>query len=90
MIRIEVTKELRTIPFTDKKTGQRTSFDVQVCYAHIGGEKYPSKCEIAAPKGAAPYQPGMYTLAPESIYLGEYNRLSLSPVLVPLAAAKVG
>lgn len=86
MLKIEVTEELRVIKFRDKKTGEPRSFSVQVAYAHIPGEKYPSKIEVEPPKGEAAYAPGMYQLAPESIYVRD-GRLAISPRLLTQSAA---
>lgn len=67
MIKIEVTAEQKSIGYTDKKTGERKSFVKQTAWAHVPGDKYPTKIEVSPPKGEAPYAEGVYLLAPESI-----------------------
>lgn len=49
---------------------------------------YPSRFVIDLEQGAQPYPPGFYTLATQSIYVGDFSKLKLGRVkLVPIKAA---
>lgn len=86
MLRIEVTADQRTVDYKSRD-GKPASFTVQVAYVHLAGQKYPARIDIAARRDQAPYAPGLYTLSPESFYVGgKYGKLEFSPVLVPIAA----
>lgn len=87
MIKIEVTEEVRRIKYR-AKNGTEQSFEVQVCYAHLAGNKYPVKTEVGVPRDGAPYVPGVYVLAPESIEVDERGRLAIFPKLRAAAPAK--
>jgi hypothetical protein len=86
VIKIEVTEETRTIPFADKKTGERKSFVVQTAWAHCPGDKYPIKVELSPPKGEAAYSAGTYVLAPESITVAD-GKLVVRPKLLTQSQA---
>lgn len=86
MYKIEVIGPVREIPFTDKETGERTSFRVQEAAFHTPGSKYPKVFEIAVPRGAQPYAAGFYDLAPDSVYVSRMGKLTLTPKLKPVAA----
>lgn len=83
MIKIEITGNQRTVNLKDGR-----SFPVQEAYAVLPNAKYPSRCEIAPPKGAQPYSAGIYTLSPDSFYVDRFGSLTLSPKLLPVAGAK--
>lgn len=84
MIKIEVTDEVREIKWT--KNGERKQMLAQVCYAHIPGDKYPTKIEVLPAKGEPPYAAGVYVLAPESITVQD-GRLTVRPKLLTQSAA---
>lgn len=91
MIKIEVTDVVRRVNWTDKKTGERQHFDVQEAWAHIPGDKYPTKIEISPERGNAPYKPGVYALDPNSVCIvtdqfGK-SKLGLKPKLLTQSAA---
>ena len=81
MIKIEVTGNNRNVT---TKTG--VQFVAQEAYAHIPGQKYPSRIELLPPKGQQPYPAGAYTFGPDSFYVDGYNKLSLGLKLQPLKA----
>lgn len=91
MIKIEVTADVRTIKFADKKTGEQRAMFVQTAWAHVPGDKYPSKIEVIAPKGEAAYAEGVYVLAPESIVVTSdengRSRLTIRPKLLTQSQA---
>lgn len=66
-MKIEVTEETRDVRWTDKKTGERRSMVVQTAWAHVPGDKYPSKIEVTPPRDSPPYAAGLYVMAPESV-----------------------
>lgn len=86
MIKIEVTEEARLVKWADKKTGEQKSMTVQTAWAHIVGDKYPTKIEVMAPKGEAAYPAGVYILAPESVTVFE-GKLVVRPKLLTQSAA---
>lgn len=46
---------------------------------------YPTKISIGLEQGQQPYPAGMYTIAPSSIYVGDFGRLKLGRlVLIPI------
>jgi len=46
---------------------------------------YPTRISINLEQGQQPYPPGIYTLAPQSIYVGDFGKLKIGrTVLVPL------
>lgn len=82
MLKIEVTGNNRQIT-----TKQGATFMAQEAYAHIPGQKYPSRIEVLPPKGQQPYAAGVYTFGPDSFYVDGYNKLALGLKLQPLKAA---
>lgn len=97
MIRIEVkSTEVRSISGTSK-TGKPYNIRDQEAYAYTVGRDgqprpYPERISLQLEDDQAPLEPGIYTLAPASLYVGDYGRLMLGrPQLVkaqPVAAAK--
>lgn len=86
MVKIEVTEESRQVRWTDKKSGEQKSMVVQTAWAHIPGDKYPTKIEVMPPKNEPPYTAGVYVLAPESIVVSE-GKLVVRPKLLTQSAA---
>ncbi len=80
MIRIEVisciTKEVAS-----KKTGEIFRIPEVSGYAH-GLDRYPQAVKFSVAKDAEPPKPGMYELAPESMYVGKFGQLSVKSSLV--------
>lgn len=64
-MKIEVTEEVRQVKW--EKGGKKESMTVQVAWAHVPGDKYPTKIEVVPPRGEAAYAAGNYVLAPESV-----------------------
>ena len=85
MIRIEV----KAAEFSTETRGQYTFYE-QVAYAHVSDRNgrpaaYPRQIKLQLDKKKPEALPvGMYTLAPQSIFVGKYDALSLAPVLVPV------
>ncbi len=93
MLRIEIkTSEVRTISGTSK-TGKPYTIRDQEAYAWTVGRdgkprEYPERISVQLDDDQEAYRPGVYTLAPQSLYVGDYGRLQMGkPKLQPLAAA---
>lgn len=86
MIKIEVTEEARVVKWNDKKTGEPKSMMVQTAWAHVIGDKYPSKIEVMPPRGEAAYPAGVYIMAPESVTVVD-GKLVVRPKLLTQSAA---
>lgn len=69
------------------KNNQPMTLYSQSAYLHRSGEKYPLPFQLQLDSGNG-YQVGMYTLHPESLFIGQYNKIECRPKLVPLTAAK--
>jgi len=92
MIKIEITSNA-TQQLTSKKG---TFYYKQSAYAYTHGrdglpKKYPEEISIILMKDEAgnpeAYQPGLYTLSPQSIKVGNFRSLEIGfPTLKPLVA----
>lgn len=89
MKEIDMTSEVKTINFPDKKTGERRSMRKQIGFIDMGGP-YPEKVEISVEDAAQPWPEGKYLLDVESmLYLNRYGSLALGrPVLNTPAPVK--
>lgn len=94
-----ITVEIKEVAVTNKsgtaaKTGKAYSIDEQTGWAHLCDKSgnphpYPVRVQIALENGQDPYQPGLYTLAPESLYANRYGQIEIRPVLKPAQSAAV-
>ena len=83
MIKIDIkSTECTEKSGTAKGTGKRYSFKEQQAWAHLPGEPYPSKIKLTLNDDEQPYPVGSYTLAPDSLYVGDFNALALKPRLI--------
>lgn len=93
MIKIEINSaEVRVKAGTSARTGQPYSIREQDGWAHTCDRQgkpnqYPVRCTITLGDQQAPYAPGAYMLAPESLYTNRFNQLEIAPVLKPINAA---
>tara|TARA_B100001146_G_C16069620_1_gene385845 strand:- start:468 stop:743 length:276 start_codon:yes stop_codon:yes gene_type:complete len=71
---------------TSKRTGQPYSIREQNGYMHKKGTPYPEKIKITLGDNDAPYQPGNYTLHPESFFVDRFGSLAVRPKLIANAA----
>jgi len=75
------------------KNGKPWTIREQAAYAHVLDDsgkpgKYPVRCKIGLEDKQAPYAAGLYTFGPQSIIVGDFDKLTLARVkLVPFAAA---
>lgn len=67
------------------KNNQPMTLHSQAAYLHRSGEKYPLPFQLQLDSGNG-YQAGMYTLSPESLFVGQFNKLECRPKLVPVQA----
>lgn len=95
MITIEVEKASFDEKSGTTKNGKPYSIREQECYAHVldrdtgKARKYPVKTRVMLDKDAAPYQPGMYTIDPASVQVGDFDALSFQRIrLVRVQAQK--
>lgn len=84
MIVIEV-KSGDAHTFTAKSGKQ---YRTQEAYAHTARadgtpHAYPSRFEFFLERDQAPYAPGVYTLAPASLYVDRGGRLAVAPKFIP-------
>lgn len=92
MIKIEIrSAEVVTKSGVSARTGKPYSMNEQRGYAFTcdrqgNPQPYPSQLCITLANGVQPYQPGLYTLAPSSLYTNKYDQLEISPNLVPISA----
>jgi len=92
-IKIEVSSDtVITRSGISARTGKPYSMREQEAYAHTVSRdgqpsKYPQRIKITLGDTQAPYQPGLYTVAPESFYTDRFESLTLGLVLRPLPAA---
>lgn len=84
MIKIEVKSVAVQSRQIISKQGQPIVFHEQEAWAHTtdangNPHPYPQRIilNIDQDKGQQPYQPGIYTLAPESLFVNRFNSLQL-------------
>ena len=93
MIKIEIrSAEVKTKSGIAAKTGKPYSIREQSGYAFTVGRDgqpnaYPVPLSISLQQDQAPYAPGVYTLAPSSVYTNRFDQLEISPVLVAVQGA---
>lgn len=77
-MKIEISDtEVRTRNFT--KDGKQLTFREQFAWLH-SEDKYPTQFKISL-GDQEPYQPGLYTISPGSIYVDRYGSLAFKRVL---------
>jgi hypothetical protein len=91
-IKIEVkSAEIYTKTGTSARTGKPYSIREQDAYAHICDrdgkpQPYPVKIKLMLGDQQSPHAPGNYQLSDTSFWVDRFAGLSITPVLVPLAA----
>jgi Helix-destabilising protein len=86
MLKIEIHKaELKTFTWQDKKGVTRTGHK-QNGYAHLPGKPFPIEISLRVDEPGKVYQPGVYTLSPDSFYIDRFGSICCNPVLVPAVA----
>ena len=95
MLKIEIqSAEVNVKAGTSARTGKPYSIREQQGYAHTVDRSgkpnpYPARCSFTLGDDQPPYAPGLYQLAPESIYINRFGQLEISPVLKPLSPVSV-
>lgn len=90
MIQITITKnEVRNMKGIGKTSQKPYDFNIQTGYAHVMDEQgvlceFPEKFEFTLPNGQAPYERGLYTVAPSSIFVGRDGHLEFRTILSPV------
>lgn len=81
--------------FVDERKGNKNGKDwaisTQAAWAHFVDptgvpERFPTKVALQLESGQKPYKSGEYILNPSSFFRGDYDRLSIRPVLHPIAS----
>jgi hypothetical protein len=94
MIRIIVSKTaIRDLKGNAKNTGKPYHLRIQEAYAFTvdadgNSDPFPEKFEMMLDADQAPYAPGEYVLHPSSLYMSRDGKLSVSPRLAPVKAAR--
>lgn len=80
--------EIKSTDIHTREVGKNT-FREQQAWAYIvyNGKQndYPAEIKVNLTKGQSAYDIGFYTVAPESLYVGEFKKLSIGRLqLLPL------
>lgn len=91
MIKIEVTDKVTEKSGISSKTQRPYSIREQQAFAHVYEKdgtlaRYPKEIKLSLRDDTPPFAPGDYTIAPASVFIGEFGRMELNPVLVPVKA----
>lgn len=84
-IQVEVVDPNVTSRNITTKSNQPMTLYSQNAYLHRAGEKYPLPFQLQL-DSAHGYQAGMYTLSPDSLFVGQYNKLEVRPKLVAITS----
>lgn len=93
MIKIEVSSTAEHVKEgISTKSGKPYRIREQSAYAHIHNQDgtpkpHPVEIRLTLDDNQPPYPAGLYTLAPESLYVGGFGSLQIRPRLRPLAAS---
>lgn len=55
-------------------------------WLYLGDSKHSQRMVIPLQNGQTAYTPGQYVLADDSLWVGKFSQLNVTPRLVPLAA----
>lgn len=93
MIKIEIkSAEVYSKSGISKKSGKPYTIREQDAWAFVSDREgkpqpYPARIRLHLFDDQQPYPAGVYQLVPASITVDRFSSLSISPVLVPLAAS---
>lgn len=65
------------------KTGKPYQIREQRAYVTLPGQKYPQNIKVTLDDNSAPYPPGIYTVGPDSFFVGRFEDLQMRLRLVP-------
>jgi len=83
MIRIEINPDSPIVTIQTKRGAMRKQeIYVQTLGRDGKPQKYPVRAEVILGDNEQPHAPGIYTLAPASVYVDRFGSLALSPKLV--------
>jgi len=91
MIKIEVTDKVTEKSGISSKTQRPYTIREQQAFAHVfekdgTASRYPKEIKLSLRDDTPAYAAGDYTIAPSSVFVGEFGRMELMPVLVPIKA----
>lgn len=78
---------------TAKASGKPYTIRKQTAWAHVVDQdgkpyEYPARIELQLDNDQSPFAVGLYTIAPSSFFVGDYDKLAMRRlVLQPLKAA---
>lgn len=77
-----------------KNTGKPYTIRKQTAWAHVVDQdgkpyEYPARVELQLENDQAPFQPGNYTIAPASFFVGDYDKLAMRRLVLQPLQAKV-
>ncbi len=93
MLKIEVqAAEVNVKQGTSVKTGKPYSIREQDAWAYCYDQQgrphpHPMRMRVTLEDNQQPYAPGIYTLAPESLYVDKFGQLAIRAKLRPAVAA---
>lgn len=93
MIKIEI-KDQAVETRSGNRNGRDWTMRTQTAWAHTHSRNgnlnaYPERITINLEDGQAPYPIGNYQIAPSSLYVGDFGRLSLGRLVLSPIQAKV-
>ena len=80
---VEITDpKVNAHPITTKGGNSMTLYK-QSAYIFKPNEKYPTQFELLVESQSTGYPVGKYSIDPSSLYVGRFNKLEISPRLLP-------
>lgn len=83
-VKVEIVSTVVDTRNITTKNNQPMTIYSQHAYLHREGEKYPLPFQLNLDSSHG-YQAGLYSLSPESLYVGQFNKLECRPRLVAIA-----
>lgn len=94
MIKIEIkTEQVKVKSGVSAKTQKPFKVTEQIGWAFLTSQDgsvkpYPTEIRIQLEEGQFPYKPGFYSIAPQSVVVGQFEKLTFGAlILVPVPAA---
>ncbi len=84
MLKISVLTTETSVRSGKNKSGNEYRMVSQPIWVHLSGKPFPTESKVLLQDGQPPYPQGDYTLHDTSYVVGQYDRLELNPVLIPL------
>lgn len=74
-MKIEILENKSVEKTINGKDGKTYTFNEQEAYLHDQTNKYPKKFKISIASGSRPFDVGIYSIDPSSIYVDRYGSL---------------